>query len=320
MLPGEVGQGISIPPTNERIDGDHMNVLEFYVFLGCHFYMASFEGILDRNLWWSQKDVNVFDGAPFRFNAFMTLNRFKAISSAAMEYTDKPPPQDFVDRFHDVRQMINAFNDHYAEENIPSWLSCLDKSMKSWLNKYCSGFMNVPQKPHPNGNEYHSIANGDDGQPVIWRIKIREGKDQPKDVSGKWAFPSKFEGTNAKGRPYTNTSTLMCEMTEPIHGTGKVVSMDSGFCVSAGILHLHDLGVYSQALIKNPKYWPKDVPGDQIDQYFERGSCWVPASLLGQNQDTLLQDQVRYTKHQMQSVTMCVTCFGNHMGEVHNTN
>jgi hypothetical protein len=168
---------VLIPATNANIGGDPINLFEFYVFLGCHFYMASFEGISDRNLWWSQKDVDMFDGAPFRLNGFMSLNRFKAIS-AAMEYTDKPPLQDFVDRFHDVRQMIDAFNDHYAEEYILSWISCLDESMNSWLNKYCPGFMNVPRKPHPNGNEYHSIADGDDGQPVmLWRIKIREGKD-----------------------------------------------------------------------------------------------------------------------------------------------
>ncbi len=61
----------------------------------------------------------------------------------------------------------------------------------------------------------------------------------------------------------------MCEMTEPIHGTGKIVSMDSGFCVTAGILHLHELGVHGQALIKKSKYWSKDVPGDQIDWYFD---------------------------------------------------
>ena len=61
----------------------------------------------------------------------------------------------------------------------------------------------------------------------------------------------------------------MCEMTEPLHGTGKIVSMDSGFCVTAGILHLHNLGVYGQALQKKLRYWPRNVPGDQIDRYFE---------------------------------------------------
>jgi len=77
---------------------------------------------------------------------------------------------------------------------------------------------------------------------------MQEGKDRSKDATGKFAFPSKFEGKNANiGRKYTKTSTLMCEMTEPIHSTGKVVSMDSGFCVTVSILHLHDLGVYGQS-------------------------------------------------------------------------
>lgn len=267
-FPEKYARDVLIPATNKNIEGDPLCLSEFYVWLGCHFYMACFEGISDRKMWWSSKPVDMFGGAPFRLSQFMSLNRFKAIT-AAMEYTDIDPPTTFVDKFHHVRQMIDAFNDHYAEEYIPSWLSCLDESMNSWLNKYCPGFMNVPRKPHPNGNEYHSIADGDDGHPVMWRIKIQEGKDRPKDATGKWAFPSKFDGTNAKGRAYTKTSTLMCEMTEPIHGTGKIVSMDSGFCVTAGILHLHDLGVYGQALIKKRKYWPKDVPGDQIDQYFD---------------------------------------------------
>ena len=61
----------------------------------------------------------------------------------------------------------------------------------------------------------------------------------------------------------------MCEMKVPIHGTGKIVTMDSGFCVTAGILHLHDLGVFGQLLIKKMKYWPKGCPGDLIDEYME---------------------------------------------------
>jgi hypothetical protein len=42
---------VLIPATNANIGGDPINLFEFYVFLGCHFYMASFEGISDRNLW-----------------------------------------------------------------------------------------------------------------------------------------------------------------------------------------------------------------------------------------------------------------------------
>ena len=56
------------------------------------------------------------------------------------------------------------------------------------------GFMSVPRKPHPLENEYHSIVDGDEGNPAMYRIKIQEGKDLPKDANGKWAFPSNFEG------------------------------------------------------------------------------------------------------------------------------
>ena len=110
-----------------------------------------------------------------------------------MRFTNKPSPS-FLDRFHDVRQMINNFNEHYLENYTPSWLSCLDESMNSFLENFFAGFMSVLRKPHFLGNEYNSISDGDEGNPVMYRIKIQEGKDCPKDANGKWAFPSKFEG------------------------------------------------------------------------------------------------------------------------------
>jgi hypothetical protein len=63
--------------------------------------------------------------------------------------------------FHEVRQMIDAFNKHYESEYSPSWLSCIDELMNVRLNKFCPGFMSLPRKPHSFGNEYHSIADGD---------------------------------------------------------------------------------------------------------------------------------------------------------------
>ncbi|KAL7450467.1 hypothetical protein ACHAXS_000228 [Conticribra weissflogii] len=54
--------------------------------------------------------------------------------------------------------------------------------MSSWLNQHCLSFMFVSQKPHFSGNKYHLIANGDQGKPMMWCIKLQEGKDQPKIV------------------------------------------------------------------------------------------------------------------------------------------
>ncbi len=46
--------------------------------------------------------------------------------------------------------------------------------------------------------------------------------------------------------------------------------MDSGFCVAAGILALHHVGLFRQALItKWGQYWPKHVPGNEIEEYMK---------------------------------------------------
>ncbi|KAL7524687.1 hypothetical protein ACHAXR_004709, partial [Thalassiosira sp. AJA248-18] len=260
-FPEEYIRDTIIPETNKNINGENIDLQEFYVWLGCHFFMACFEGISDRRDWWSTKPVSMFEGAPFRLNEYMSLTRFKNICSA-MRYTDEELPS-FLDRFHDVRKILIAFNDHYGMNYSPSWMNTLDESMNSWPDKHCPGFMCVPRKPHPFGNEYHSIADGDQGRPIMWRIKLQEGKDRPKKADGTWAFPSEFEQQHSK------TAVLMLEMTKPIHNSGRVVTMDSGFCVTVGILAQHNYGVYGQALIKKRgRYWPRGVPGDQIDTYF----------------------------------------------------
>jgi hypothetical protein len=159
--------------------------------------------------------------------------------------------------------MINAFNDHYATGYKPSWLNCIDKLMNSWLNKFFPAFITLPRKPHPFGNKYHTIVDKD-GRPIMWRMKIVEGKDRPKKANKQLAFPSKWEQMG-----YTKTINLLLDMTEPIHGTGKVVMGDSGLCVASGIVALHKKGVWGQFLIKKRKYWPRFVPGDYIDEYMK---------------------------------------------------
>jgi hypothetical protein len=104
-----------------------VDLREFYVFLGCIFYMSCYQGIPDRELWWSSRPIDMFNGAPFRLNAYMSRNRFHEIMQA-LRYTDKVGPLFFIDRFHEVRQMIDSFNDHYEKRYRQSWHSCIDES------------------------------------------------------------------------------------------------------------------------------------------------------------------------------------------------
>jgi hypothetical protein len=224
---------VIIPKTNKRL-GTPVTLQEFYVWLGCIFYMACFEGIGDRNEWWSSLPINQFKGALFRLIGFMAKVRFINIMGA-LRYTDVQQPLLFKDQFHEVHQMIDAFNKHYAREHSPAWLSCLDESMNSWLNKFGPGFMICPRKPWPFGNKYHSIADSDENMqhPIMWRVQLVEGKDWPKLANGRWAFPTQWEN---EGK--TKTVELLLDMTALIHRSGKVVTGDSGFCVAAGVTAL----------------------------------------------------------------------------------
>mmetsp|Transcript_31656 Transcript_31656/g.67062 ORF Transcript_31656/g.67062 Transcript_31656/m.67062 type:complete len:180 (+) Transcript_31656:812-1351(+) len=176
--------------------------------------------------------VTEFKGAPNQMTKYISGNKYDAIDTA-MRFTGEEA-LDFEDEFHEVRKMLLLFNSHYEQNCVPSWLSCLNKSMNLWLDKYCPGFMYVPRKPHPFGNEYHSICDGDQGRSILWRVKLVEGKDHPKKANGEWAFPCEF-----KCAGISKTAALMLCMTKPIHRKGKVVTMDSGFCVAVRIIELH---------------------------------------------------------------------------------
>ncbi len=58
----------------------------------------------------------------------------------------------------------------------------------------------------------------------MWRVKLVEGTDWPKKANGLWAFPLEF-------KQMSKMAKTMVEMTKSIHGQGKVVIGDSGFCV-----------------------------------------------------------------------------------------
>ena len=42
---------VFVPATNTEISGDNITLQELYVYLGCQFFMACFEGISDRRLY-----------------------------------------------------------------------------------------------------------------------------------------------------------------------------------------------------------------------------------------------------------------------------
>ena len=253
LFPMDYVRDVIIVETNKKLKLGPLTVREFFVWLGLWLYMSCYQGI-DRRSWWSQSEPCMEEGAPFRFSLFMTKNRFEDILSN-LTYTNQPEPR-FYDPFFNIRQMEDSWNANMEMQFDPSWANCLDESMMEWLNMYtCPGFMCVGRKPHPFGNERHTICCA--LSTILYRAEIVEGKDHPSELG-----PKKYQDL---GGP---TVGLMLRMTKPIHGSGKVVIMDSGFCVAKGITEMEKKGVFGQALIKKRRYWPRFVPGDQIDAAF----------------------------------------------------
>ena len=227
----------------------------------------------DRREFWSSKAIDAFEGVPFRFNDFMSRNRFENIL-AALTITDRNAPV-FVDRFWEVRQVLSEWNGNMKLRFSPSWISCLDESMSKWVGKYsCPGFCCVPRKPWPLGNEYHTVACGTSG--ILYALELVEGKDAPKEVPQEFSELGKTVG-------------LLLRLTKSIWGSSKVLVLDSGFCVLKGIVELRKKGIFAAALIKKRRYWPRYIKGDKIKKYFEDKAVGTVDAMKGKLDDVAVE-------------------------------
>ena len=117
-----------------------------------------------------------FLGAPFHFNHLMSHRCLEAIIKY-LKFTSTPALA-YKATFHCVEELVNAFNKHTQRAFVSSWIACLDESMSMsmWTSQWTSpGWKFVPHKPHPFGNEYHSMCCG--LSDIMYSIELVEGKD-----------------------------------------------------------------------------------------------------------------------------------------------
>ena len=253
-----------IQETNKKLDHP-TNLGEFLRWIGLWFLLSTISGF-KRTDFWSMKPIELYEGAPYRLNEFMSSTRFEAILSS-LTLTKESAPS-YKDRFWEVREMIKCWNEHMRKNFIPSWVSCLDESMSIWFNRWtCPGWVYCPRKPHPYGNEYHSICCGLSG--IMYSIEMVEGKDRPR------------EKIDPNDKTCGKTGALLLRLTQSIFTTGKVVILDSGFCVLKAIIALRKKGVFASALVKKRRYWPRYVPGPAMAAHMETKKVGECDSLRG---------------------------------------
>ena len=110
------------------------------------------------------------------------------------------------------------------------------------------------RKPQHFGNDRHTIAC--ELLKIMWFAEIVEGKYPP---CGR-VRPEFYE--------IGKTVVTMLRCTRPICNRENLVIMDSGFCVTKGLVKLRKKGVFGTAIIKKRRYWLANIKGDTIDARF----------------------------------------------------
>ncbi len=171
---------------------------------------------------------------------------------------DNPP--EYRDCSWAIRPLIAAFNEHMETCFDPSWLTCLDESMVAFLNEHSPNWVCIKRKPHPYGNEYHTIACC--MSKIIFRMELVETeKDRPKE--GPHSKPA-FEDV------MTKTAALCVRLTEPLWGTKRVCILDSGFGYMSTLPELEKKGVYGTTVFKQKGVgWPKGSDAKNILRHMQ---------------------------------------------------
>jgi len=135
-----------------------------------------------------------------------------------------------------------------------SWLVVVDKSMVSSLNPQCPGWLNVKQKPHPFGNEYHTAANRE--------TRITFGLELVETNHDKLT-----EGPHARKlllNEMPPTAALVCHLTKSLWGYGQVIALDSGFGGIPAAVELKKKGLFSTLQIKKKAHWPAGTKAQEM--------------------------------------------------------
>ena len=112
--------------------------------------------------------------------------------------------------------MLCMWNNKTDQYYTSIWIIFIDESMLFWSNNYTiPGFMFLPHKPWPFGNDYHNICCG--FSCILFGIYLFEGKDWPKELE-KLVY-------NDNGG---DTCVLLMMLIRKIWRSGKALVMDSG--------------------------------------------------------------------------------------------
>ena len=114
-----------LPQTNQNLPhGEKPNLYgEFFHWIGLWMLVGTILSPQKREFWATSR-IDAFHGAPLRLGVWMTRTRFEAILST-LTFSDIASPT-FIDKFWEVRQMVEAWGMNMKDNFLPGYLDCLD--------------------------------------------------------------------------------------------------------------------------------------------------------------------------------------------------
>ena len=225
-----------------------LTVHELLQFFALIMSMASHSTYTREEFWSTLREKTAMFNPPF-FGIHMTKNRFNCLMGCLEIADPDDAPTEFQDSTWKARALQQAFNDNMRRMFTPGTFVCLDESMVVWTNDSGPAFMYVQRKPHPFGNEYHTIACRD--TKVVFHMELVEGRQRPSSLP-----PLEFSAD------FSKTTALVLRMTKSIWRTRRVVAMDSGFGVLPVLVELKKRDLYGTIVLKkHGRYWPRGCPG-----------------------------------------------------------
>ena len=99
LFPKDYVIEVLLPSINEQLEKDLVTYGEYLRWIGLWLLMSTIHGPRRRDFW-SGSPIDIFEGAPFRLNQFMSRNRFEKILQC-LRYTNEEVPT-YKDQFHEV--------------------------------------------------------------------------------------------------------------------------------------------------------------------------------------------------------------------------
>ena len=211
-----------------------LTVGEFCLWLGVRFTQLYIKlpNIVE---YWNTTTDGVFPALDM--GRYISRTRFFQINAAlTLAETDDTEEQ--------VITLIKKLNETFQEAITPGSCLTVDESMIASRHIGLRGQKKIKRKPRPVGIEIKNLADSRS------KINLVLEKNQEKSVMAKMPYVDQFGATTA--------TTL--RLTEPYHGSGRVVFGDSWFGSVKTCMELKKVGIYSTVVVKTAhKNFPKEI-------------------------------------------------------------